>query len=169
MNEVNEHYRSLLELGNAWTVDSVQLDKVSRQVVIHLSYARASVACPRCGQPSQQAGFTQERQWRHLNVMRFPTEIRAAVPQARCAHCGVRAIDVPWSRRVFLIEENRNFPIGVAYIAAPLFLLVAGAGTLVQSDARATIIAFFVVCGLICAATLHAYVRLREWLKQRRR
>jgi transposase len=97
MNDLNQHYRDLLGLDQAWIVDDVELDLSGSQVIIRVSHARGKLLCPECGQECPRADTAPERSWRHLDTMQFATEIRAAVPRCRCQKCGVKTIQIPWA------------------------------------------------------------------------
>ena len=49
MNELNNHYRMLLGLDEAWLVKSVDLSMESKRVVIALEHRGGSLTCPECG------------------------------------------------------------------------------------------------------------------------
>lgn len=108
MNDLNEHYRSLLGLDESWTVEDVDLDLAGQQVVVRLAHGGGKVACPECGELCSRADTAPERRWRHLDTMQFRTEIKAAIPRSRCSKCGVKTIQVPWagkhSRFTWLFE-----------------------------------------------------------------
>lgn len=97
MNDLNQHYRALLGLDNSWNVAEVELDLAGKQVLIRLSHGGGALCCPDCGATCSRADTAPERTWRHLDTMQFKTEIRAAVPRARCKECGVKTIAVPWA------------------------------------------------------------------------
>ena len=97
MNDLNQHYRALLGLDEAWNINAVDLDLEANQVVISLSHAGGSLTCPECSQICSRADTAPERSWRHLDTMQFKTEIRAAIPRCRCKTCGVKTIAVPWA------------------------------------------------------------------------
>ena len=97
MNDLNEHYSGLLGLDSSWSVQDVDLDLPSNQVVIRLAFVGGSVCCPECNKQCARHDTAPERTWRHLDTMQFKTEIRAAVPRSKCAKCDVKTIAVPWA------------------------------------------------------------------------
>lgn len=97
MNDLNQHYRSLLGLDESWKVDNVDLDLPANQVTIFLSHAGGKLCCPECSDDCSRADTAPERTWRHLDTMQFRTEIKAAIPRSRCKSCGVKTIAVPWA------------------------------------------------------------------------
>lgn len=97
MNNLHEHYRLLLGLDDAWQVDSVDLHVAEQRVEIRLEHRGGSLECPDCGQACTQADLAPERTWRHLDTMRFTTELRARVPRCQCPKCGVKTTNVPWA------------------------------------------------------------------------
>jgi transposase len=97
MQNIKDHYRDLLGLDESWQVDTVDLNLVDGQVVIHLSHRGGSLVCPDCEGVCSQADRAPERTWRHLDTMQFKTELRARVPRSRCPDCGVKTIATPWS------------------------------------------------------------------------
>lgn len=65
MNNLNQHYRDLLGLDDAWRVDEVDLDLEDMQVVIELSHTGGTLSCPQCDQTCSQADKAPRRSWRH--------------------------------------------------------------------------------------------------------
>ncbi|EMI41668.1 ISL3 family transposase [Rhodopirellula sp. SWK7] len=94
MNDLNQHYSSLLGLDSSWSVEDVDLDLSGNQVVIRLAFVGGSVCCPECNKQCARHDTALERTWRHLDTMQFKTEIRAAVP---CSDCGVKTVAVLWA------------------------------------------------------------------------
>lgn len=97
MSELTEHYRDLLGLNDTWRVESVRFAPDELEVSIHVTHGGGKLSCPECGGLCSQADTAPERTWRHLDTMQFRTEIRASVPRAKCPHCGVKTIAVPWA------------------------------------------------------------------------
>ncbi|MFM8262096.1 MAG: hypothetical protein ACKN9S_07450, partial [Pirellula sp.] len=61
MNELNNHYRMLLGLDQAWLVESVDLSTESKRVVIALEHGGGRLTCPECGDSCTRADTGQER------------------------------------------------------------------------------------------------------------
>jgi transposase len=97
MNELNNHYRMLLGLDEAWLVKSVDLSMESKRVVIALEHRGGSLTCPECGISCTRADLAPERTWRHLDTMQFETILQARTPRCACEKCGVKTVDVPWA------------------------------------------------------------------------
>lgn len=97
MNELNNHYRMLLGLDQAWLVESVDLSTESKRVVIALEHGGGRLTCPECGDSCTRADTGQERTWRHLDTMQFETVLKARVPRCNCTKCGVKTVEVPWA------------------------------------------------------------------------
>jgi transposase len=96
MNNLKQHYRDLLGVSDSWRVYDVELDLPGSRVTISLSHAGGELTYPGCGEPAPQADTAPERTWRHLDTMQFDTEIRAAIPDCKCAECGARTTTAPW-------------------------------------------------------------------------
>lgn len=97
MNELSQHYRTLLGLNDSWSVDEVDLNLGASRVLIRLSHVGGKLECPECGDACSRADTAPERRWRHLDTMQFQTEIAASIPRCRCAKCGVKTIAIPWA------------------------------------------------------------------------
>jgi hypothetical protein len=48
--DVNQHYATLLGLGDEWTVTNVALDVPGRRVDVYVEYAKKSAICLECGE-----------------------------------------------------------------------------------------------------------------------
>jgi transposase len=97
--KLTEHYGQLLGLDASWEVSDVSLSLKEKRVEIVLQFLGGPVKCPECGVECGIADHTAERTWRHLDTMQFETVLRARVPRARCSHCGVKTVAVPWAEK----------------------------------------------------------------------
>ena len=97
METLSSHYARLLGLNDSWRVESVDLQIENRRVEIRLSHNGSGVSCPECGEACGLADHADERRWRHLDTMRFTTELVARLPRSRCAEHGVKTIVPPWA------------------------------------------------------------------------
>lgn len=91
------HYALLLGLNEDWKVEDVDLDMSETKVRIRVGFCGTKLKCPCCGELTRREDFAPERTWRHLDTMQFVTELRARVPRANCATCGVKTCEVPWA------------------------------------------------------------------------
>ena len=92
-----ELYQQILGLKAPWVVDSVELDKEKKEIVIRVGLQGSIVlCCPHCDKP--MPGYDKrERSWRHLDTCQFTTILTAEVPRGTCTEHGVRQIGVPWA------------------------------------------------------------------------
>lgn len=97
MNDLNEHYRLLLGLDDAWDVQNVDLDLEANRVVIDLQHAGGKLCCPECQQSCSKFDNAPIRKWRHLDTMQFETIVQGCVPRSECPNCGVKTTSVPWA------------------------------------------------------------------------
>lgn len=97
MESLKTHYKRLLGLENSWQVETVDLQRDERRVVIHLKHRGGRVKCPECKKLCSIADHGPERSWRHLDTMQFETRLVARIPRSNCPDCGVKTIAVPWS------------------------------------------------------------------------
>lgn len=109
-NELHRHYGQLLGVESPWSVAGVKLELEHKRVEIALERTIAeAVRCPECGAACALKDYLPERKWRHLDVMRFETVLRARVPRADCPEHGVRTVQIPWagpgSRFTLLFER----------------------------------------------------------------
>jgi transposase len=97
-NELHRHYGQLLGIESPWRVCEVKLEMAEKRVEIVLRWTPgAAMHCPECGARCAQKDYLAERRWRHLDVMRFETVLRARVPRADCPEHGVKTVRVPWA------------------------------------------------------------------------
>jgi hypothetical protein len=69
--------------------------------------------------------------------------------------------------KLFAVKTSMNIeklPIWTAYIVAPLFLLAIMLKVIWTSDNTWLLVSFALISGLVCAAILHAYIRLKSFL-----
>jgi transposase len=94
---------SLLQLALAltppWTVSRADFDAEAHRLDIQIDFAPGSrFACPACGAAERPAYDTARKTWRHLNFFQHQAYLTARVPRIRCETCGIKTVNVPWSR-----------------------------------------------------------------------
>ena len=92
-NGLNQHYATLLGLGEEWRVANVDLNVLGRRIDIYLEYAKDCAPCPECGTLCSVYDQQPERVWRHLDTMQFETLIHAKTPRVRCERHKVRVME----------------------------------------------------------------------------
>ena len=94
---------SLLQLALAltppWTVSRADFDAEAHRLDIQIDFAPGSrFTCPACGAADCPAYDTARKTWRHLNFFQHQAYLTARVPRIRCETCGIKTVDVAWSR-----------------------------------------------------------------------
>ena len=104
--EDRELYRRILGIEKPWSVASVDLQLLPKEVHIYLTHEELpSWPCAECGTASKLYDHQPERQWRHLDTCQYHTILHAesstwrsisATPWTRCAArrtkpCGPKA------------------------------------------------------------------------------
>jgi transposase len=94
---------SLLQLGLGlappWTVSRADFDPEAHRLDIQIDFAPGSrFACPTCGAADCPTYDTARKTWRHLNFFQHQAYLSARVPRVRCETCGIKTVNVPWSR-----------------------------------------------------------------------
>jgi transposase len=83
--EDRELYRRILGIENPWSVASVDLQLLPKEVHIYLTHADLPTwPCTECGAPSKLYDHQPERQWRHLDTCQFRTILHAGPPRSQC-------------------------------------------------------------------------------------
>src|SRR5690554_4539626 len=113
-------FTQALGLEDPWKLNEVKFDPEQEQLDIYISYnARRQFPCPSC-QAESSVFDTKERTWRHLNFFQFKAYIHCEVPRIGCPSCGIKQVDVPWSRpysgftmlfEAFIIELAAHMPV----------------------------------------------------------
>jgi transposase len=76
----------------------VKLDVVKRpELRLERKRQGASQECPECGRACLLRDHAPERQWRHLDAIRFDTTLRAKVTRIKCSDHGVKSTAIPWA------------------------------------------------------------------------
>ena len=90
-----------LDIGRSWYVESVELDRNTRFLTVHLDFERGGTfTCGGCGRKRCKAYDTYRRQWRHMNLFRVRDPLlEAPSPRVRCPTCGIRQASLEWVRR----------------------------------------------------------------------
>jgi len=88
-----------LGLTPPWTVVRSDFDTKAGRLDVQIDFTPGSrFACPTCSAADCLAYDTQRKTWRHLNFFQHQTYLNARVPRVRCEACGIRQVNVPWSR-----------------------------------------------------------------------
>jgi hypothetical protein len=95
--DLSSHCALLLGLDDDWKVDQVALEMENRKVRSRVRFFGRSLVGPSCGRSASRADLAPKRSWRHLDPMRFETELRARVPRADRVEFSVKTCDVPWA------------------------------------------------------------------------
>ena len=96
--EDRELYRRILGIEHPWTVASVDLQLLPKEVHIYLTHADLpSWPCAECGAPGRLYDHQPERQWRHLDTCQYRTILHADPPRSQCPTHGVRVVKLPWA------------------------------------------------------------------------
>jgi len=99
METLKSHYSQLLGLDKRWEVVSIELSVSAKSLTISLEYRGQGGVCPECKAECGLKDHAPERTWRHLDTMQFETILKARIPRANCATCGVKTMSVPWGEK----------------------------------------------------------------------
>ncbi|MEA3506243.1 MAG: helix-turn-helix domain-containing protein [Elusimicrobiota bacterium] len=94
-----------LGLSKPWKVVKVNFNAEKKRLDIHLDFSKGGKftpvpgtgECSECGEMSSVYD-TKEKEWRHLNFFQHECYLHARTPRTDCDECGVRLVEVPWSR-----------------------------------------------------------------------
>ena len=87
-----------LGLSKPWKVVKVNFNADEKRLDIHLDFSKGGkFKCSGCGELSSVYD-TKEKEWRHLNFFQHECYLHARTPRTACDKCGVRLVEVPWSR-----------------------------------------------------------------------
>lgn len=96
VEDVRDHYRWVLGLGEPWEVERVRQE--SGGVVVSLGHARGSqFQCPECGKLCKLHDHDTLRRWRHRDMGDQPCHVETRPPRMNCLEHGVRVASLPWS------------------------------------------------------------------------
>lgn len=82
-----------------WQVESCEFDPERKRIDIMINFRHGGTfVCPECGKEELKAYDTELKSWRHLNFFQHEAYLTGRVPRVKCSQCGIRMVDVPWSR-----------------------------------------------------------------------
>jgi transposase len=92
-------FQLALGLTPPWHVVSCEFDMAKHRLDIEIDFPRGSLfACPVCGREGCPAYDTERHSWRHLNFFQYEAYLTARVPRVSCGDCGIKTVEVPWTR-----------------------------------------------------------------------
>lgn len=95
----NELFKLALGLTPPWEVVAIDFSAADRRLTIEIDFpAGSEFLCPSCSIAGCKGYDSKKLSWRHLNFFQHETIIEARVPRVTCPDCGVKQVDVPWSR-----------------------------------------------------------------------
>lgn len=95
----HELFRLALGLTPPWEVVRLDFDAAAKKLTIGVDFPKGSLfGCPECELAGCGAYDTKTMSWRHLNFFQHEAYIEARVPRVTCDKCGVKQVNVPWSR-----------------------------------------------------------------------
>ncbi len=94
-----ELFQMALGLVPPWQVESCEFDPERKRIDIMLNFRHGGTfVCPECGKEELKAYDSELKSWRHLNFFQHEAYLIGRVPRVKCSQCGIRVVDVPWSR-----------------------------------------------------------------------
>ena len=94
-----ELFQMALGLIPPWQVESCEFDPERKRIDIMINFRHGGTfMCPECGKEELKAYDTELKSWRHLNFFQHEAYLTGRVPRVKCSQCGIRVVDVPWSR-----------------------------------------------------------------------
>lgn len=94
-----ELFQMALGLIPPWQVESCEFDPERKRIDIMINFLYGGTfVCPECGKEELKAFDTELKSWRHLNFFQHEAYLTGRVPRVKCSQCGIRVVDVPWSR-----------------------------------------------------------------------
>ncbi len=94
-----ELFQMALGLVPPWQVESCEFDPERKRIDIMINFRHGGTfVCPECGKKELKAYDTELKSWRHLNFFQHEAYLTGRVPRVKCSQCGIRVVDVPWSR-----------------------------------------------------------------------
>lgn len=94
MEDINELFAGILEIGSPWSVTSVKRDEEASKVTVVVKFDRS-----KAGKLDGQIHGYVEREWRHLDTCQYQTYIQARVPRMKFSDGSTAEVVVPWADR----------------------------------------------------------------------
>ena len=96
---IEELFTRALGLESPWQVVKLDFSESDSRLNIYLDFPKGSrFQCPVCKRDEVTAYDTEEKTWRHLNFFQYHAYLTCRVPRINCPDCGVKTVDLPWSR-----------------------------------------------------------------------
>jgi transposase len=92
-------FQLALGLVPPWMVSAANFDAERRRLDIEIDFKTGGrFACPECGKVDRPVHDTVKKIWRHLDFFQHQAFLHARVARIDCPDCGVRVVNVPWTR-----------------------------------------------------------------------
>jgi transposase len=91
----------VFHITEPWYIESANFNEKLKQLDIYLKFRKGSTfTCSGCGASHQRFYdiADQDRSWRHLNFLEYPSYIHAPLPRTSCQTCGhILRVEVSWA------------------------------------------------------------------------
>ena len=99
LSPVEELFTRALGLEAPWQVVKLEFSESNKRLDIHLDFPKGSrFHCPVCDHTDVVAYDTEDKTWRHLDFFQHQAYLHCRVPRIDCPDCGVKTVELPWSR-----------------------------------------------------------------------
>lgn len=95
--EVEEFINILLDFGEDWKVTKVESNCKQKVVFLDLEYISNSYMDPITCETAKLYDHTDEREWRHLDILDYQTYVRCKIPRVKCGDGTVKQIEIGWA------------------------------------------------------------------------
>ena len=97
MNFTEDFFNLLLDFGEEWSVNKVEADHKEHKVTLHLRYCLDTYEDPTNMGVGILYDHSEEREWRHLDILDYSCYVRCRIPRVRCSDGKVRHIRIGWA------------------------------------------------------------------------
>ena len=100
----------LLNFGDGWKIEDVEVLETKKELYLHICYTKPTAICPRTNEDSKIYDYGQERTIRHLDLFEYKTYLRFRLPRVINSSKEISSIKTSFSdERVsytFLLENK---------------------------------------------------------------
>jgi len=100
----------LLDFGNAWSINDIQINKDFKEIDIYLCYTKATGIYPGTKIPCKVYDYSDMRRIRHLDLFEYKTFINVRIPRVINSKNEVCTIELKWADKqvsyTYLFEKR---------------------------------------------------------------
>ena len=94
-----DFFNLILDFGDNWVVTKVETDHTQYEIYLYVEYKSDHYEDPDTLELASLYDHSEQREWRHLDILHYKTYIRCRIPRVKCKDGSIKQISVGWASK----------------------------------------------------------------------